>query len=499
LTGGNRAALPRQQTLRALIEWSYNLLSPHEQALLRRLSVFEGSCTLEAIEAVCAGAEIPGELLESFDILDLLSRLVDASQVEREESREQARYRFLETLKQFAMEMLEPHELSVLQRRHATFYLEFMETLQRDIEGPDAPRRQVAVARKSVERCNMRAAFAWALEHEPLQALRMAAAWITEEFWTSSVISERGEAAERALARIAETNCEAPPALTASVLGIAAEYASWRNDFQRQKRYAERRLHLMRDSNDEGQIGWALFNLGSNALNFDDYETAENYFREALSLFEQKNATQEMAWTLNSLANALLWQHKWDATRQCHEAAAELFRRNGDLDGVAGEMAQLGDLARREGDLVTARHRFAEVLRIEDELQDRHQHPIRRYQIARLEGLENDYAAARVHFREALLKFRDAEETFWILQSLAAFAWLAGLEGQWRRMATLFGAEAAWSQIHRAPPPLEWENERVQMLAAAQTALDEQTFSTAWSVGQAMTLQEAVAFALQQG
>ena len=156
LTGGSRTALPRQQTLRALIDWSYDLLSEQERTLLRRLSVFAGGWTLEAAEAVCAGDGI-----EDWEILDLLTQLVDKSIVIAEAHGDASRYRLLETLRQYGAEKLAASgEEGPRQRAHADWYLQVAEGVASDWFGPEMASRTV---RLTADQDNLRAALAWTL------------------------------------------------------------------------------------------------------------------------------------------------------------------------------------------------------------------------------------------------------------------------------------------------------------------------------------------------
>ncbi|MEK7785806.1 MAG: hypothetical protein AAB658_10375, partial [Chloroflexota bacterium] len=176
LTGGSRTALPRQQTLRATIDWSYNLLSELERRLLCRLSVFAGGWTLEAAEAVCAG-----EGLESYEILDLLIQLVNKSlvAVEREQG-EEARYRLLETIREYALERLAASgEAETVRREHAEFFLALAQEADPHLA---SGARGVWVERLEVEHDNLRAALRWARESgEALIGLQIAG--VLHWFW----------------------------------------------------------------------------------------------------------------------------------------------------------------------------------------------------------------------------------------------------------------------------------------------------------------------------
>jgi predicted ATPase/class 3 adenylate cyclase len=183
LTGGSRAALPRQQTLRATIDWSYDLLSEAERMLLRRLSVFAGGWTLEAAEAVGAGEGINDD-----EVQELLTTLVEKSLVLYEEQRGEARYRLLETVRQYSRErLLESGEMQVVCSRHASFYLNFAEQAEPELRRSD----QVGwLNRLDVEHDNLRAALEWSLlgDNQGEVGLRLAGAlwwfWLVRSHFT---------------------------------------------------------------------------------------------------------------------------------------------------------------------------------------------------------------------------------------------------------------------------------------------------------------------------
>ncbi len=164
LSGGSRTAMLRQQTLAAAMDWSYNLLSKPERALLQRLAVFAGGWTLDAAEQICAGDEI-----ESFDVLDLLTQLVNKSLVVAENSADgAARYRFLETLRQFARYRLyEAEAVEAVSDKHLDFFVAFAETARAHLRGPE----QIEwLARLDAEHDNLRAALTWAISENPTRA-----------------------------------------------------------------------------------------------------------------------------------------------------------------------------------------------------------------------------------------------------------------------------------------------------------------------------------------
>ena len=173
LTGGSRTALPRQQTLRALIDWSYDLLTVQEKTLLCRLSVFAGGWTLSAAEAVGTSAE-----MEDGEVLDLLTSLVDKSLVVPEQEDEHTRYRLLETVRQYAQEKLTQEERETLQRHHAEFFLQMAEQADMGLRGAE---QTVWLGRLEAEHDNLRAALEWTRENDTEAALRLVTA--LPQFW----------------------------------------------------------------------------------------------------------------------------------------------------------------------------------------------------------------------------------------------------------------------------------------------------------------------------
>src|SRR5512139_271523 len=173
LTGGSRTALPRQQTLRALIDWSYQLLSEEERLLFRRLAVFVGGWTLDAAESVC------GEERRGFDVLELLTRLVDKSLIYVEHSGGESRYHRLETIRQYAREkLLDTEEVALLRDRHLAYFAGLAERAEQGLQGRA---QKQWLRRLEAEHDNLRAALEWSLKSQPEDGLRIAA--VLREFW----------------------------------------------------------------------------------------------------------------------------------------------------------------------------------------------------------------------------------------------------------------------------------------------------------------------------
>ena len=219
LTGGLRTALPRQQTLRALIDWSYSLLSEPEKTLFRRLAVFVGGWTLEAAESAC------GEESSGADVLDLLTRLVDKSLVFSEEARGEIRYHRLETIRQYSREkFFETDEVETVRDRHLDFFVQFAELVDENLKG----REQIVWQnRMAAEQDNLRAAMKWGLARSPENALRIAAS--LPLYWTTGGFSAEGfrwiqEAVVKYMEKMGEV--EQPSLRAKGLSGLAFLYMS---------------------------------------------------------------------------------------------------------------------------------------------------------------------------------------------------------------------------------------------------------------------------------
>ena len=249
LTGGSRTALPRQQTLRATLDWSYDLLDEPERLLLRRLTVFAGGWTLEAAEAICAGEGIAPEA-----VLDLLAGLVNKSLVLLEEGRTGARYRLLETVRQYGREKLEAAgEAPRLRDSHLDWYLAFAEQAALRIGGAE---REVWLERLEVELENLRTALHWSSMEEGRQeaGLRLAAA--LEDFWYIRGYASEGR---RWLEGLLERGGAAVPAgLRARAVEVLALLTYYQGDYAQAMRLFEAAHTLHSSEGNLASATWAL-------------------------------------------------------------------------------------------------------------------------------------------------------------------------------------------------------------------------------------------------
>lgn len=257
LTGGPRGALPRHQTLRGSVDWSHDLLSEAERMLFRRLSVFTGGWSLEAVEAVAAGHDLPGEA-----ILDLLTSLVDKSLVVADAHGRVARYRLLETVRQYAAELLvQNSEVAALRGRHQTYYLGLAERLGDEIH---TPRVRAVVDALTPESANLQSAIDHALGHRPEDALRIAVA--LTGWWK---ISGQFAAGQSALSRALAAADPAPGPLRARALWSCSHMAQFRGDGPTAARCAQEALAMAESIGDEVTLVLALLTVATAKMRSD--------------------------------------------------------------------------------------------------------------------------------------------------------------------------------------------------------------------------------------
>ncbi len=324
LTGGDKTALPRQQTLRALIDWSYDLLTPSERTLLRRLAVFAGGWTLEAAEGVGAGGEI-----DESEVLDLLANLVEKSLAVL--AAEGERYRLLETVRQYAQERLfESGDGNTARARHLAFYLAFAERARPELVGTQ---QATWLRRIDADAENLLAAHAWCDQAEggALFGLRLASSLrrymmmrglLALGYRVTLEALDRAGAQERSAAR-----CWA--------LFDAGQLGSWMGRYGDAQRYLEESLEIARELGDKRGVAAALQPLALAAFGLGDVAKARGHLDEALALAQERGVPRDAAAVLNALAQIHRMQGEQGAAQSLYERAIALLRELGDRENLA--------------------------------------------------------------------------------------------------------------------------------------------------------------------
>jgi predicted ATPase/DNA-binding XRE family transcriptional regulator len=472
LTDGTRDLPARQQTLRAAIDWSYDLLDTGEQLLFARLSVFVGGCTLEALEEVCAAA---GSL--PYPVLDGLTSLLDKSLLQVDEQEDPAalscepRFGMLETIREYAAERLAASgEEDALRRAHAACYLSLAEHAEHELTGPD---QAAWLARLEDEHDNLRAALRWAQEEVLRDTLAAAAeraalglrlAGALWRFWlVHGHLSEGRGWLARFLALTADGEARgassADPALAAArakALDGAAGLAYSQGDYTRAWVLYEDALAVQRLRGDGPAIARTLGNLGNVAIDQGDYARATGLNEESLALCRALGDKQGITFALTALGAVAHYQGDYARATALYDQSLALRRELGNPWGIAVSLTNLAEVARAVGEGARAEALYAESL-----------------------GL--------------LGAVRDTSGVPVCLEGLAA---IAAAGGQAERAALLFGAAAALRLAIGAPLPPSERAGHERAVAAARAALGPAAFAAAWARGQAMTVEEARAAAV---
>jgi predicted ATPase/class 3 adenylate cyclase len=517
LTGGSRTAMPRQQTLRAAIDWSYNLLSPEECTLLRRLSVFTGGWSLEAAEGVCAGDGI-----EEFDVLDLLTRLSDKSLVVVEQAPlggGEVRYRMVETIRQYAADkLLDAGETAQARDRHLEFFLKMAEELGLQTAGPAG---RTGLDRLRTDYDNLRAALEWSLgkgeerggKRESEHAVRLASA--LSGFWAfRGDLNEGRRWLERAIALFgaadtadtagSSSGSEATEedkawlALRAKVLQGAGTLAWRQADPELAQVWLEESVAIERKLEDTEDLAQSIHILGHALLDQLDFEGARSLFEESLSLFRRvgnKLIAPSLVGDLGVVAYSL---GDYPAARSFLERSLAEYRELQASDLIAQQSIRLGDLARSEGDYEQALALYEECLERTRKAGSRLLIAASLHRLGQMARHQGDLSRASSLIKEGLTLHQEEGSKLGIAECLAALAGVASEESNVDRAAVLFGATDALLERIKVPLTPADREQYDSDLAAAKALLEEKAWEGAWVKGRGISIEQAVEYALAQ-
>jgi non-specific serine/threonine protein kinase len=355
LTGGGRGAAPRQQTLRAALQWSWDQLAEPERALLRALSVFTGGWSLGTATAIGLGDG------DEFEVLDLLTRLVDKSLIVTPAiGRDGARYRLLETVREYAREQLEAAgEAATMRNRHLAYFLALGEKAEQELVGS---RQEHWFATLETEHQNLLAAFAWSAHtpEGPDTGLRLATS--IYRFWSARGHYEIGR---RTLAEaLARPDARPPGPARAHALVRAAGMAMYQSDTLAAEPLLEEALTISRSLGDSRGIARAVSGLGTVAIYRNDVATARARIEEGLALYRAVNSPRGVAVSLHSLAIVETMSGDLDAAERCYVEALGIFKQVGDEEYIASASVDHALVLVRRGRLAEARAKLATAVEI---------------------------------------------------------------------------------------------------------------------------------------
>jgi predicted ATPase/DNA-binding XRE family transcriptional regulator len=362
LSGTDRAALPRHQTLRATIDWSHDSLAEEEQIVLRRLSVFASGWTLDTAEEVVSDARV-----ERADILPLVAQLVDKSMVQVDAHERIARYRLLEPIRQYALERLDTSgEADTFHARHSTAMLQLARTGNVDGYGTE---EVVRLDRLETELGNLRAALSWALEHHDHEVALRASAGLFR-FWERRGHFQEGCAwLEQALAAASDV----PAQFRGRALNALA-FLYWRGgNAERARAVAEQALALNRLAGRTVDVAWALGNLGMIAYLRHEHELAVARLEESVRLAREAGHGLLLSVALTFVGRTRMWvngPHDPLAAAALEEALA-LAEGADSLYARCHALATLGDLLWGTGEAKRAVPLWRHALAVGAQLADR--------------------------------------------------------------------------------------------------------------------------------
>jgi predicted ATPase/serine/threonine protein kinase len=481
LTGGARDLPTRQQTLRNTVEWSYGLLNSAEQTLIRRLSVFTGGCTLEAVEAVC---DTKGDL--GLDVLDGMASLVDKSLAQQvEQVDKETRFIMLSTIREYALERLAASDdESATRRAHAAYYLVLAEEGAEDIAA-----QPEWLDRFELEHENFRLAIDYLIKTGDAEwGMRLGAALF--RFWeTREHLTEGRDALGRILAM---EGAASRPKLRARLLFAAAVLAAAQGDYGSGRPLFEASLETCVKLNDKRGVAVALNALAVNARDCGDLAAASQLFEQCLGIWKDLGDPTDIARALSNLASVMKLQGEYERAFSLYDECVTMFRQVGDGAGVAWTLNYLGDVAREKADLVAARSYCEQSLSEFRRLRDSWGIASTLSDLASLSCDQGNNAEARRLYGESIKVFQELGYKRGIAKAVECLAVSAAAQSNAEQSLHLAGAAAALRQ-QLGVPLLPAEQRRLEKaLEFARRTLGNAAGLTAWMEGWAMPVERAV-------
>jgi predicted ATPase/class 3 adenylate cyclase/Tfp pilus assembly protein PilF len=493
LTGSLRDLPARQRTLRGAIDWSYNLLDVGEKKLFTRLAVFTGGCTPEAVEVVC---NIGGDL--SMDVLDGLTSLVNKSMLQPATGiKGEPRFTLLETIREYALERLEASgEARLLRQYHAGYYLNLAGRAEPELRA--GPQQVAWLDRLEQEHGNLRAALTWSLERgEGEIALLLSSALWRFWYWHSH-LSEGSHWLDLALD--ATRNDKQMATIRVRVLNGAGNLASARGDYERARALLEEGLALGREPGTASKVDLAplLNTLGTVTVNQGDYQQAKIFYEECLALQREQDDRVGIAHVLNNLGVVVSNQGNYQQAQTFLEESLARFQELEIKWGIAYALGNLGRAALCLGDYARATTQIEESLALCQELGDRDGVAECFARLGGVAAAQGDAERAASLYRKGLSLYQQVGDKPGVAECLKELAKVMRMLGQPGRAARLFGAAEA---LREAIKGFLLPDERAsygRSIAEVCAQLGEVAFATAWAEGRAMTLEQAVLFALDR-
>jgi len=526
LTGGARDLPERQRTLRATIEWSYDLLSAQEQRLFRRLAIFVGGCTLEAVEAVCRARDNA-----ETNVFEAVTSLMDKSFVQlREEANDEPRLLMLETVHEYAWEALAAQEeAEAMRQAHAAYYLRLTEEAEHGLLSPE---QEQWLERLEREHENLRAALSWLIEQGELETtLRFATAlW---RFWSLHGHQREGYSTLEYLLAAAGPSAVA---LRAKALIGAGVLTGELGQHVQAEALCKEGLQLFRELEDRQGMILSLWALGKVTGKMNQYATARAWVEEALALSREMGDAWGMATSLETLTLIAIEEGRYEEGRALAEELLRRSKQVGNTRGVTVALLSLGQATYLVGDLVqgqafltdclaqtratgnvlliaytlfnlgyvaclqggypTASALLEEGIMYAQNVGDREAYWWWHLGRALVAFRQGDYPAARTQLVECLTLLSQWEYSypFFVTLSLDFLGVVTAALGEPAWAARLWGAAQSVRRRDDIPPlPPVFRSIHEQYVTIVRDNLGEEAFQAALAEGRAMTPEQALA------
>jgi predicted ATPase/transcriptional regulator with XRE-family HTH domain len=484
---GMRAVSIRQKTLHHAIAWSYELLSAEEQKLFAGLSIFAGGFMLEAAESIFS------RTATTKSVSDLVASLLDKSLIQRTlDEQGAARFHMLVTIQQFALDHLHRvSEETEIRSWHLAYFVDLAEQASEKMHGPDQFKW---LDRLDVEHDNLRTAWDWAIESDSGSALRLASALL--DYWLV-----RGNLSEgrRWLAQLLEQTGEwGQTARLAQVLGIAGRLAHAQMDYVAAQRLLEQALPIARRADYKNEIAFVLLWLGRTLGRQRDHQSARFLMAECLKLYQELQDEWGIAWAMFGLGDTAYYQGHYAEAEEWNLQSLTAFLKLGDRFNAAYVLNGLGEVSRLQDNYEKAGKYYEESLGIYRELQSRAALAPPMINLAWVCLRLGDPEKAKAFFQESLKLFKAEDKKIGMTHCLPGLAGVLGITGKPEPAARLFGAMEALLEglemTGQLDPPDQKELDHY--VAEVRSQLDPEVFAKSWSEGRAMTMEQAIAYAL---
>ncbi|MFN0057594.1 MAG: protein kinase domain-containing protein [Planctomycetota bacterium] len=488
LAGGPTSAPHRHQTLRALFDWSYEQLRGGERRLFRAIAIFSGGFTLEAAEAVCASDE-----LAEWQVLDALASLAAKSLLEIDAHRStddaRARYRLLETVRQYSLEQLatETAEHAQVRERHHQYYAELARRATAELDGP---KQATSLTRLALEHGNLRVLFENSLTTNALYLDGLTLVGALSRYWT--IRGHWAEGRRWCEQLLANTESQQHPAESALALEVSGILATRQSEYGAARRDLAKALLQFRATGDLAGSARILRRLGAVQQRQADFVGARESHTECLRIERARNAPQGIALALNSLGILAQLEGNYDQAFPLHQQSLAIFRELKDPHNIALSLVPLGTIAERREDFGMARQYYEEALELNRKLENRSWESSTLMNLGLVSERIGNYALALDQMQQSLRIRRELGDQHGIAVSLQILGSVANKIGQPECAVRLLAAAQVLREQLHAPLAPTIAARREQDVKSLRSRLGDEAYLRIEHAGRLLPLERAI-------